>query len=284
MKENEIIFKNNRIKNEEHYIAHLKYIEKDDAMVFQKPNDEMSLEVINLHRSRLRASAGKRGRPPVIARDLIFSMPHELNKADIDKKSYSALIQTYLSTVFTDIQKKYPDADLNWLMKNCKIVLHEDSDHTHYHVNLPTFTKEIGSDKLITIDFSHRDISANARRKMYSFCNQIIGNSVPDLTLDEFKDKSKKAAMKNKKAGDSWKKKKAKLNKADVKYVELMKSVEEVRGEIKRYDGATALLTKEVNKLIDRAFAQLNNGNSDRAMNSLSDAQKKIEKSKSLPK
>ena len=195
MKANEVVFKTTKIKSYEHYITHSEYLKKDNAIILQNVSEKQMLEVINLDIKRQNENfKGKRGRPPQVAKGLVFSIPKDMEKyiLKMNEKELRKLIDAFLDTLYQDIKKMYPKANMSFLKKNTQIVLHKDSGHLHFHCLLPQFTKHTSlfNDKLISINYGKRTVSMNARRRMFNALN-ALKNIDEEMTLEEFKEKQK---------------------------------------------------------------------------------------------
>jgi len=259
MNKNHIVFKSNSMKSENHYITHTEYIKKDDAIIFYEATEKDRLEVINLQRKRLGEKMGKKGRPPQIAKDLIFSIPPELENdiKDFKESDFKRLIDTFIDTVLKDISKYHKKADISFLRKKMTVVCHRDSDHSHFHCNIPAFTKHKGllSKELIAIDYGQLKISANARKKMFNEFQKIKGEKVEEMTIEEFQEASKsKRANKSK----SWAKRKRAIQDEEVKQTQRAKRLESQSDELKKEIEQTREQAKQLKEEYQRALNDLN--------------------------
>jgi len=272
MKENEVVLKKNRIQTETHYIEHSDYLKKENSTMIYQPLEENTLEIINIQRQRIAERKGKRGRPPAIAHDLIFSIPKDIEELikDYSDKELKNLFDIFLDTLLRDISKSFPKANIKYLRKNIQVYFHRDSDHSHFHCQIPAFTKDKGmfNSKIIPLDFGNRNISGNMRRIMFSTFKRLQGLKVEEMTVEEFRRKSWEAKATNDKKSASWKKRKANLKLSEAEIVERQKEIDKlkVRNDAlndelaQKIDRSSKLYASSL-KLLKRAEEQLNNGN-----------------------
>jgi hypothetical protein len=272
MEANEVVLKKNRIQTETHYIEHSDYLSKDNSTMIYQSSEVNSLEIINIQRQRIAERKGRRGRPPAIAHDLIFSIPKDIEELikDYSDKELKNLFDIFLDTLLRDISKSYPKADIKFLRKNLQVYFHRDSDHLHFHCQIPAFTKDKGlfNNKIIPLDFGNRNISGNMRRIMFSTFKRLQGLKVEEMTIEDFRKKSWEAKAMNEKKSKSWKQRKANIKLSEAEIAERQKDIDKLKA---RNDALNAELTQKIDrssklyasslKLLERAETQLNNGN-----------------------
>ena len=291
MEANEVVIKQKIIRTEEHYLTHTGYIDKEDAVVFKKATEKQMLEVVNLHRKRVGGSMGRKGRPPSMARDIIISIPKEVEELvlKLPYDDQKALVLEYVETILRDIKKQHKKADIDFLRRSLQIAMHRDSDHLHFHCQLPVFTKHNGlfNNKLITIDYGKRVVMSNARRKMFTTLKKLQGENIEPMTLAEFQALSNKAKAKTKATNKSWRNKQEQLKKREAelsdKGIKLENEQARLKAErlmIQEQAKKLDLLDAKVEKLLSTAEAQISNGNTQRATKTLERASKAISDTK----
>ena len=232
--ENKVVLKSTSKKTVEHFISHLQYLEKDNASVIYKPNAKASSEVCNMHLKNLGAKKGKRGRPPIIGKDLIFSIPKDLKEItdNMSDKELKSLFDVFMDTVFKGIKNQHPNADIKFLRKNMMVAYHRDSDDRHFHCTLPAFTKTTDianmfnkTPKTIQIDYSKRIISANARKKMYYKFENMRGiKNIKEITTEEFIRLGLIEKKKNLTKSQNWAKRKKQIKLDEIEFNKQLES------------------------------------------------------------
>jgi len=275
--ENKVVLKNTSKKTEEHFISHLQYLQKEDASVLYLPNAKDSVEVCNIQRKRLGDKKGKKGRPPIIAKDIIFSIPNDLKELTdkMSNKELKSLFDIFMDTVLQGIKKQHPNANIKFLKKNMLVAYHRDSDDRHFHCTIPAFTKttNLFNDKIIAIDYSKRIISANARKKMFYKFESMRGiKNIEEMTTEQFIAKGIEERKKNGSKSNSWRKRK----KAIVESTEELQILKDRRIEaiasLNKERGHLGALYDKTKKLLETAEKQIANGNSQRATKTLDKA------------
>lgn len=207
------VVKSKPINGWRHLATYNEYVKKDGALIIQALTTEQLVKVNRAYQKKEsdKHIKGKGGRPGLIAKNFIFSLPPELETI-IDRnneKEMREMIDFVMKGFYEGVLKQHPKIDVKWLKNNTTIVLHRDTEHTHFHAVLPCIVPNtsILNYDFLRVDYGKRNISIKARRTLYNYCKSRLLSK--PITEADFIEASKKEAKNDN--SKTWKARKADL-------------------------------------------------------------------------
>jgi hypothetical protein len=218
--QNDAIVKTQNIKNEDHFLSLLNYVNKeDDSEKITTIREDDILLLLNRQRQKRheQIQSKKGGRRPNFGKMFIVSFPPEytpkIDKLTIQEKK--ELAKSYIKVLVKQVKKTYPDLDVQDLVNSINIDLHNDTGKRHFHVLMPNICK-LKNGEIKRIDLGKKGYTVTLKTQHFKNMSDISPQICETLTREELNEKRKIAAAKNEKYANSYKTLLNKLEKSEV--------------------------------------------------------------------
>lgn len=203
------VVKAKSIKDEEHLLSLLNYVEKEGhSQKITTIREDDLLQKINDHRKIERLKKlGKGGRAANVAKQFIISFPEEFSKSidELDLPQKKEMSKNFMRDLIKYIKKLEPEIDIQDFANSINIDIHNDTKFRHLHF-LQMNTIKLNNGTIKRLDLGKKGYLSVLKSTLFQEMKKLKPEMCNELDLPQLREMKIKAGKKNNRNVTSYKK------------------------------------------------------------------------------